>query len=105
KGSPSRAIAADGVANAFELRHSMRLPNSINGDNGIRNFSDAASHSRWRAAARLWRRAIASRPAATANSVDCHRWLAKRKRKVVISSGPFGRAVPEAHVLSRHPGG
>ena len=55
-------------------------------ENGIRNFTDAASHSQYRARAELARNAKASTTATAAKPVDCHKWLAARRPKVTANS-------------------
>ena len=49
------------------------LPANTRIEKGIRNFTDAASQSQYRTAARFFRSASVERPATTANRVDCHR--------------------------------
>ena len=48
-------------------------PRAVSAANGIRNFSDAASHSQYRTWARLRLNASVSSPASAATSVDCQR--------------------------------
>jgi hypothetical protein len=46
---------------------------STNGENGTRNFTDAASQSQYRTEARFFRKASVSSPTAAASNVDSHR--------------------------------
>jgi len=57
-----------------ELRDQARwLPMPASNEKGIRNFSDAANQTPYRARAWYFRKNKTNNPAATAKSVDCHK--------------------------------
>jgi hypothetical protein len=62
-----------GGAAAGALRHSTWPAMLTRIENGTRNFTDAASHSQCRTAARFLRSISVSKAATQANSVDCHK--------------------------------
>ena len=75
RGTMTCSIATEKLVAAIAgaERHSNRLPMAMSHDNGIRNFTDAASHSQYRTAARFFLSASVISAATAANSVDCQR--------------------------------
>ena len=74
KGWPNSWIRIVPAAGAAEkCRQENWLPTATNSENGIRNFSEAASQSEYRTRAEFFRRAKVSNPAAAAKRVDCHK--------------------------------
>lgn len=55
------------------VRNSMRAPTAASTENGIRNLTEAATHTQCRTRAEFFRKANVTKPATPANSVDCHR--------------------------------
>src|SRR5688572_4940696 len=63
--------------------HSSRSTSAISSVNGMKNLTEAVNQSQYRTLAWFFRHINVSSPTATANRVDCHRWLAS---SLVISA-------------------
>jgi hypothetical protein len=59
----------------------------VSTENGMRNLTDATSHSRCRTRAWLPLTANASSAITAANPVDCHKWFAAKRPNVAAESG------------------
>jgi hypothetical protein len=74
KGSLTRATATiRDRTTVGALRHSNELPTATKSAKGSKNFTDAATHSPCRTAARLRLSARVNAHATPANTVDCHK--------------------------------
>ena len=69
----------------------------------MRNFTDAASHSQYRARAELARNAKANTTATAAKPVDCHKWLAASRPKVTAHSCARGIALSFLRQFAQRP--
>ena len=77
KGSLTCLIAKEiGGTMGSSARRPNQLPAAEKKENGTRNFAEAASHNPYRAWGPYLLNAMTRRPAAAANSVDCHKWFA-----------------------------
>jgi len=71
-GATANSIAATGSL-PVDAFHSKWVPRLTKRANGMKNFTEALSHSQYRTAARFLRNAKANNATATAKSVDCQR--------------------------------
>jgi hypothetical protein len=62
------------------VTHRKWLPMAEKIEKGMRNFTDAATHNRWRTAAEFCFKARVDSHTAAANRLDCHRWFASGAR-------------------------
>src|SRR5580658_10082305 len=86
--------------------HPSRPPTLMSKEKGMKNFTDAASQSQYRTAARFFLSASVNAHIAAAKTVDCQRWFANGERSAcVIAIGPFRKASGEPSRLPLCPPG